>query len=84
MHLIHTTKTLALAPLATLDEVVANGGNFAQTDANTIRQLAARGFLTNPGGGKLGSANFVVNCPVLGFADMAPTEDQAPRPASQP
>lgn len=66
------------------DEVVANGENFAQTDANTIRQLAARGFLTNPGGGKLGSANFVVNCPVLGFADTAPTEDQAPRPAGQP
>ncbi len=62
------------------DAAVAGGVNFAQTDANTIRQLAERGFLTNPGGGALSSSNFVVNCPVLGFADTAPTEDQAPRP----
>ena len=61
---------------------MAEGINFAQTDANTVRQLAERGFLTNPGGGALGSSNFVVNCPVLGFAATAPTEDQAPRPAS--
>lgn len=64
------------------DAAVAEGINFAQTDANTVRQLAERGFLTNPGGGALGSSNFVVNCPVLGFAATAPTEDQAPRPAS--
>jgi len=62
------------------DAVVAAGTNFAQTDANTIRQLASRGILTNPGGGTLGSANFIVNCPVLGFATTAPTADQAPRP----
>lgn len=62
------------------DDVVAKGDNFAQTDANTIRQLAVRNFVTNPGGGKLGSANFLVNCPVMGFATTAPTEDQAPRP----
>jgi hypothetical protein len=61
-------------------DVVARGENFAQTDANTIRQLAARGFITNPGGAKLSSANFVVNCPVMGFATTPPTEDQAPRP----
>jgi len=66
------------------DDVVTRGENFAQTDANTIRQLAVRGLVTNPGGGRLGSANFVVNCPVLGFADTPPTEDQAPRPAGQP
>jgi hypothetical protein len=61
-------------------DVVAKGENFAQTDANTIRQLAARGFITNPGGAKLSSANFVVNCPVMGFATTPPTEDQAQRP----
>lgn len=61
-------------------DVVAKGENFAQTDANTIRQLAVRGLITNPGGAKLGSSNFLVNCPVLGFATTAPSEDQAPRP----
>ncbi len=64
-------------------DVVASGENFAQTDANTIRQLAARGFITNPGGAaKLSSSNFVVNCPVLGFATTPPTEDQAVRPSN--
>jgi hypothetical protein len=63
-------------------DVVARGVNFAQTDANTIRQLAVRGFITNPGGAKLSSSNFLVNCPVLGFATTPPTEDQAPRPAN--
>lgn len=62
------------------EEAVDKGVNFAQTDANTIRQLAAAGYITNQGGGKLGSSNFVVNCPVLGFATSAPTEDQAGRP----
>jgi len=61
-------------------DVVARGENFAQTDANTIRQLAVRKFVTNPGGAMLSSANFVVNCPVMGFATTPPTEDQAPRP----
>ncbi len=62
------------------DDIVNKGQNFAQTDANTIRQLALRNFVTNAGGAKLGSSNFVVNCPVLGFATTPPTEDQAPRP----
>jgi hypothetical protein len=62
-------------------DAVSKGINFAQTDANTIRQLAKRGFITNPGGAKLSSANFLVNCPVLGFATTPPTEPQAPRPA---
>lgn len=53
-------------------ESVANGTNVTQKDANAIRQLAVQGIVTNPGGGMLGSANFVVNCPVLGFADEAP------------
>ena len=63
------------------DEAVADGQNFAQRDANEIRQLAVQGLLTNPGGGFLSSANFVVNCPVLGFAFDPPTEAQAPRPS---
>jgi hypothetical protein len=62
------------------DAAVASRQNVAQTDANQIRQLAARGVVTNPGGGLLGSSNFTVNCPVMGFADEAPSEDQAPRP----
>ncbi|RWY51221.1 DUF7482 domain-containing protein [Mucilaginibacter gilvus] len=61
------------------DETVAKKMNYAQTDANTITQLAAKGYITNPGGGKLGSANIVVNCPVIGFATSAPQEAQAPR-----
>lgn len=59
-------------------DAVARNENFAQTDESTIRQLAARGFITNPGGGKLSSSNFTVNCPVLGFATSPPKEDQAP------
>ncbi len=62
------------------DDAVAREVNFAQTDANTIRQLSVGGFVTNPGGAKLSSSNAVVNCPVLGFATTPPTEDQAPRP----
>jgi hypothetical protein len=64
------------------DDIVGKGQNFAQTDANTIRQLAVRNFITNPGGAKLSSANFLVNCPVMGFATTPPTEPQAPRPAN--
>lgn len=61
-------------------DMVARGENHAQTDFNTIMQLAARRFLTNPGGAPLGSANNVVNCPFLGFPFDAPTEHQAPLP----
>ncbi|MBC7843385.1 MAG: hypothetical protein H7099_13775 [Gemmatimonadaceae bacterium] len=64
-------------------DVVARGENFAQPDFNTILQLAARGLITNPGGAPLSSANFQVNCPVLGFADTAPVEDLAPRPTTR-
>ena len=62
------------------DAVVASGKNYAQTDGNTILQLAARGFITNPDGSKLSSAGFVANCPVLGYATAAPAENQAPAP----
>ncbi len=61
-------------------DAVARNQNFAQTDESIIRQLAARGFIKNPGGGKLSSSNFVVNCPVLGFATSPPEKDQAPDP----
>jgi len=60
--------------------VVASGENHAQPDFNTIHQLANRGLLTNPGGAPLSSANFVVNCPVMGFAFDPPADDLAPRP----
>jgi len=62
------------------NEAVVRGLNVAQKDANQIRQLAAQGLLTNPGGGMLGSANFLVNCPVIGFATDAPAAPQAPKP----
>jgi hypothetical protein len=58
-------------------DVVARNENFAQTDESTIGQLADHGFITNPGGGKVSSSGFVVNCPVLGFATSPPQEDQA-------
>jgi hypothetical protein len=60
------------------DDVVARGENFAQTDANTIRQLAARNFITNPGGAMLSSANVVVNCPVMGFATTPQPKTELP------
>ena len=40
--------------------------------------------VTNPGGATLSSANFVVNCPVLGFADEPPTAPQVPNPMANP
>ena len=64
-------------------DAVAKGENVAQRDANQIRQLAERKIVTNPGGARLSSASFVVNCPVFGFANEPPTEDQAPRPATR-
>ena len=60
------------------DAVVAKGENFAQTDGNTIQQLASHHLITNPDGTPLNSSGFIVNCPILGFATTPPTEDQAP------
>ncbi|MDQ3168462.1 MAG: hypothetical protein M3P94_07415 [Chloroflexota bacterium] len=60
------------------EDAIVAGENVAQTDANAIRQLAADGTVTSPGGVPLGSANIVITCPVLGFADQAPA---APRVA---
>ncbi|HYW09361.1 MAG TPA: hypothetical protein VE913_20540 [Longimicrobium sp.] len=65
-------------------DLVESGRNFAQTDGNVIRQLAARGFLTNPGGRMLNSAGFVVNCPPFAFLADRPTGPVAPRPPGQP
>ncbi len=59
-------------------DVVAKGENYAQTDESTIRDLAKHGFITNPGGSKLVSSNIIINCPVIGFAESAPVEDQLP------
>lgn len=61
-------------------EAVSSRQNVAQTDANQIRQMAARGLVTSPGMVTLSSANLVVNCPVFGFLNDAPTEPQAPKP----
>lgn len=58
-------------------EAVTEGLNVAQTDANEIRQLAADGLVTSPGGVALGSANIVINCPIFGFAEEAPAAAQA-------
>ncbi len=63
---------------------VASGRNVTQTDANEIRQLAARGLLTSPGGTPLASDRSILNCPVLGFLREAPAAPQAPKPASIP
>ena len=57
-------------------DAVAAGENVAQTDANAIRQFAAEGTVTSPGGVPLGSANIVITCPVLGFAEQAPAAPQ--------
>lgn len=63
---------------------VARGQNVAQTDANRIRQLAARGVITSPGGTPLRSDRNILNCPVIGFLDTAPEVDQAPKPRNVP
>ena len=41
-------------------------------------------MVTSPGGAMLGSANFVVNCPVLGCANKPLTAPQAPRIPGMP
>ncbi len=65
-------------------EAVRAGLNVAQTDANTIRQLAVRGLVTSGHGLPLASAHIIINCPPVAFVNDAPREDQAPKPASQP
>jgi len=65
-------------------QAVAAGLNTTQTDANQIRQLAARGLITSPGGTQLRSDRAILNCPALGFLTVAPEADQAPAPPGQP
>lgn len=62
-------------------KAVAAGENTAKTDANVIRQLAAQGMVTSPGGTPLGSSGSIINCPALAFFDTAPTGPQAALPA---
>jgi len=57
---------------------VAAGSNGLQTDANTVRSLAAEGVVTSPGGLPLGSANVVINCPALAFLDDVPLGPREP------
>ena len=66
------------------DAAVAAGRNTAVTDANQIRQLAVQGLVTSPGGTPLRSDRFILNCPVIGFMDDAPTGDVVPPPPGQP
>lgn len=66
------------------DQAVAEGRNTAQTDANQIRQLAAKGMVTAPDGGPLVTQNIQINCPIIAFIDQPPTEPQAPDPGRVP
>lgn len=65
-------------------QAVAAGLNTTQTDVNQIRQLAARGLITSPGGTQLRSDRSILNCPALGFLTVAPEADQAPTTPNQP
>lgn len=62
------------------DEAVALGLNDLKTDANTVRMLAAQGYITAPGGLPLGSSNTEINCPVLGFPNAPPLGPRIPPP----
>jgi hypothetical protein len=63
---------------------VAAGLNVAQSDANRIRQLSARGLLRSPGGVlPVAPANIVVNCPALAFMTVNPVGPQAAKPPGQ-
>jgi len=63
---------------------VASGLNTAKTDSNVIRQLAAQGVVTSPGGTPLRSSGSIINCPALGFTDSAPAGPQAALAAGVP
>jgi hypothetical protein len=51
---------------------IASGRRRTVTDADAIRRLAAQGLVTAPGGGPLGSANIVLNCPMLAWTAGIP------------
>lgn len=69
------------------DEAVAEGRNGLLTDANKVRELAAKGLITalgglphtTPDGDPSASGNIVINCPALAFLEDAPTGPRLPR-----
>ncbi len=61
-------------------EAVAKKQNTRQTDENSILQLVVKGRVTGPGGSTFGAGGFVINCPVLGFVDQAPSSPQTADP----
>lgn len=65
-------------------DAVARGLNVAQADANRIRQLAAEGQVTSPGGTPLRSDRSILNCPAIGFFNDPPTGDVVPPTPGQP
>ena len=65
-------------------KAVASGENTAKTDSNVIRQLAAQGVVTSPGGTPLRSSGAIINCPALGFTDSAPAGPQTALIAGAP
>ncbi len=65
-------------------KAVASGENTAKTDSNVIRQLAAQGVVTSPGGTPLRSSGVIINCPALGFTDSAPAGPQTALSARVP
>jgi len=64
------------------DEAIVQGLNVAQTDANTIRQLAARGLVHADDNLPLVAVDIIVNCPLIAFIDQAPEAPQAPDPGT--
>ncbi len=61
-------------------EAVDKKLNTRQTDENTILQHVVKGRITGPGGSTFGAGGFVINCPVLGFVNDAPTSPQTADP----
>lgn len=59
-------------------KAIARGLNKRMTDEFKILHLAATrpDLLTGMGGQPYGSTNVLINCPVIGFLDRRPTEDQ--------
>jgi len=66
------------------DAAVMAGQRRIVTDANEIRQLAAAGLVTSPGGTQLRSNRAILNCPALSFLSDRPAGDVVPAPPGQP
>ena len=68
------------------DKAIRLGLNKRQIDENQIFNLAASrpDLITGPGGAPYGAQGVIINCPVIGFIDEAPTDNLAtPLPDSQ-